>query len=84
VSEDFTRKVVAWATETGSYAADLPSRQAREAYLAARYRELVAGATAEGATPPDAIVLAEACVDAARRIMIELLANRAGVPKGRA
>ena len=84
MSEDFTRKVVAWATETGRYAADLPSRQAREAYFAARYRELVEGATAEGAMRSDAVVLADACVDAARRIMIELLATRAGAPRGQA
>ncbi len=36
---------------------------------------------AEGATESDAAILA---VNAARAIMIELLAHRAGVPKGRA
>jgi hypothetical protein len=84
MTEDLTRKVVAWATEIGSHAADLPSRQARDAYLQERHRELAAGAVAEGAAERDAAILAEACVDAARRIMIQLLAHRAGEPKGRA
>jgi hypothetical protein len=44
----------------------------------------VSGAVAEGAAEGDAVVLADACVNAARRIMTELLAQRAGVPKGRA
>ena len=38
---------------------------------------------AEGADKPDAVILADACVGAARRIMTELLAQRAGVPRGR-
>jgi hypothetical protein len=38
----------------------------------------VAGTQAEGATPHDAAIVADACVDAARRIMTELLALRAG------
>jgi hypothetical protein len=42
------------------------------------------GVQAEGATPCDAAIVADACVDAARRIMTELLALRAGVPQGRA
>jgi hypothetical protein len=42
----------------------------------------VAAAQAEGATPRDAAIVADACVDAARRIMTELLALRAGVPQG--
>ena len=44
----------------------------------------MAGALAEGANEPDAVILADACVDAARRIMTELLAQRAGMPRGRA
>ena len=36
------------------------------------------GAQAEDATPRDAAIVADACVDAARRIMTELLALRAG------
>jgi hypothetical protein len=38
----------------------------------------------EGATEGDAVILADVCVNAARRIMTEVLAQRAGVPKGRA
>jgi hypothetical protein len=67
-----------------SYAAQLPSKQAREDYLRERRRELVTGAQAEGATPRDAAIVADACVDAARRITTELLALRAGAPQGRA
>lgn len=67
-----------------SAAASLPSRQARDNYLAERRRELLAGAEAEGAASEDAAILADACVDAVRRIMTELLAQRAGVPEGRA
>jgi hypothetical protein len=57
---------------------------ARRDYLRERRRELVAGVQAEGTTPRDAAIVADACVDAARRIMTELLALRAGVPQGRA
>jgi hypothetical protein len=34
VTEDLTNKVVAWATKIARYAAQLPSRQARDDYLA--------------------------------------------------
>lgn len=84
VTEDLNNTIVAWATETATCAAQLPSRRARDDYLSERRRELVAGARAEGVTPDDAAILADACVDAARRIMTELLALRAGVPQGRA
>jgi hypothetical protein len=84
MTENLTKNIVAWATDVGSYAAKLPSRQARDTYLAERHRELQAGAVAEGAAQPDAVILADACVEAARRIMTELLAHRAGVPRGRA
>jgi hypothetical protein len=84
MTEDLTNKVVIWAAEIATYAAQLPSREARDVYLAERRRELVAGAVAEGAADRDAVILADACVNAARRIMTELLAHRAGVPKGRA
>ena len=83
VTEDLTNKVVAWASEVAGYAAQLPSRQARDEYLRERRRELVTGAQAEGATPGDAAIVADACVDAARRIMTELLALRAGVERSR-
>jgi hypothetical protein len=84
MNEDLTRKIVVWAGEVASRAAALPSRQARDAYLAERRRELVAGAVAEGAQACDAEMLAEACVSAARRILTEILARRAGVTEGRA
>jgi hypothetical protein len=84
MTEDLTQKIVAWATETAKYAVALPSRQAREGYLAERHRELVAGAVAEGAAERDAVLLADACVDAARRITAELLAHGAGEPQRRA
>ena len=69
MSEELTRKIVAWATEIASYAAELPSSRARDAYLAERRRELIAGAVAQGARQQDAVILADACVGAARRIM---------------
>jgi hypothetical protein len=84
VTEDLTNKVVAWAIEIASYAAQLPSKEARDDYLRERRRELVTGAQAEDATPRDAAIVADACVDAARRITTELLALRAGAPQGRA
>jgi hypothetical protein len=82
--EDLTQTIVAWASEIAGSAAALPSRQARESYLAERHGALVAGAMTEGAAESDAIVLADACIDAARRLMIELIAERAGAPRGRA
>lgn len=81
---DLTATVVAWATETARAAVELASREAREAYLADRHRELRQGVIAEGAGEGDAQMLADICVDAARRIMVELMAQRAGEPKGRA
>ena len=76
MTEELTRKIVAWATEIASYAAELPSSRARDAYLAERRPELIAGAVAQGARQQDAVILADACVGAARRIMTELLAQR--------
>jgi len=84
MNDDLTRKIITWAGQIASRAAALPSRQERDAYLADRQRELTAGAIAEGATPREAKVLAEACVSAARRLMTGLLACRAGVPDGTA
>jgi hypothetical protein len=82
MNDDLTEKVVVWATQTARHVAELSSREAREAYLAERHRELMQGAVAEGAGEADARTLADACVDAARRIMTELMAQRAGEPKG--
>jgi hypothetical protein len=84
MSAELTDTIVAWATEVAAHAAGLSSRQAREDYLAERRRELLSGAQAEGATLEEAAVLADTCMNAAREIMIELLAQRAGVPQGRA
>jgi len=84
MTENLTNKIVAWAAETGSYAAKLSSRDARETYLTERREELLAGAVAEGASEGDAEMLAETCVNAARAIMTELLAQRAGDLRGRA
>jgi hypothetical protein len=82
MTDDLTRKIINWASQIASRAAALPSRQQREAYLADRQGELIAGAIAEGAKAHDAEILAEACVNVARRLMTELLARRAGVPQG--
>jgi hypothetical protein len=41
MTADLTKKVVAWATEIAVYAAQLPSRQSRDSYLAERRHELV-------------------------------------------
>ena len=84
MSDDLTQKIVSWAARIAGDAARLPSRQARDAFLAERHHELVAGAMAEGSAESDAVILADACVNAARQIMTELLAQRAGVPRGRA
>ena len=84
MSTELTDTIVAWATEVATHAAGLPSRQSREDYLAERRRELLIGAQSEGAGAEEAAVLADTCVNAAREIMIELLALRAGLLQGRA
>jgi len=81
---DLTQKIVVWATEIAARAAQLPSMDAREAYLGKRRRELVAGAVREGASERDATILADACVDGARKIMAQLLARGASVTQRRA
>jgi hypothetical protein len=73
VTEDLTNKIIVWTAEVASYAVRLPSRKARDDYLRERHRELVTGGQAEGATLRDAEIVADACVDAARGIMTELL-----------
>jgi hypothetical protein len=73
--ENLTQKVVVWATEIATRAAELPSATARDAFLLERRRELVAGARAEGVAEHEAAILADACVDAARRIMTALVAR---------
>jgi hypothetical protein len=84
MSEDLPKIIAAWATEIAACAAELPSLPAREGYLAGRRGELVAAAAAEGVSERHAAVLADTCVNAARTILSELLAQRAGVPEGRA
>jgi hypothetical protein len=84
MTEELTKKILVWATDIASYVADLPSSQARDAFLAERCAELEAAAVAEGAAQRDAALLADVCVSAARRIMTELLVQRAGEPRGRA
>ena len=84
MTEELTKKVVVWASEIASYAAALPSSQARDTFLAERRAELEAAAVAEGAAQRDATLLADVCVNAARRIMTELLVQRAGEPRGHA
>jgi hypothetical protein len=84
MAADLTATVVAWATVTARHALELSSREARDAYFAERHDELRQGAVAEGAGEAEALMLADMCVDAARRIMTELMARRAGEPKGRA
>ena len=81
---ELTQKIVVWATEIATRAARLPSREEREAYLVGQRRELVAGARREGASQRDAAILADACVDAARKIMAQLLARGASLTQGRA
>ena len=66
------------------FAVGMQARQEHVERRAEELGELVTGAQAEGATPRDAAIVADACVDAARRIMTELLALRAGAPQGRA
>ena len=84
MSEQLTSKIVAWAAEVATAAAELPTKQQREAYLAERRRDLADGAIAEGTTREDAEGLADVCVDAARRILTELLIQRASGSPGHA
>jgi hypothetical protein len=59
MSEDLTNKVLTWASQVATHAAQLSSRQLREEYLAERRRELVFGARAEGTAARDAAILAD-------------------------
>src|SRR5260370_34697587 len=63
MTEDLTKKIVTWAAEIAGYAAQLPSRQVREAYLGERRDELGAGGVAEGGSEGGAAVLGGARVD---------------------
>ena len=80
MTEELTKKVVVWATEIASCAAELPSSRARDAYLAER--RVASQAVAEGAAERDAAILADACVGAARSDHDRIVgAPRAGVPR---
>ena len=81
--EHLTEKVVVWATEIATSAAQLPSTSAREAYLRERRQELLASGLAEGVAEQEAGLLADACVDAARRIMAALIARGVGHSQAR-
>src|SRR5262249_10268919 len=82
--EAFAEKAAAWAVEAAMQALQLPSTEARGAYLAERRRELVESALQLGAADRDANLLADACVAGAERIMTELLARGTSGPEGRA
>jgi hypothetical protein len=82
MSEELTQKVAAWATEVALQAAQLPTGRARSAYLADRHRELMAGAREQGMGEDDAKLLADTCVQGARRIMHGLLARGTPVSEG--
>jgi len=82
--ENLTRKVALWATEVGTAAAQLPSSDARLAFLAEQRRQLVAGARREGMSEGDAAILAESCIVGAKRIMEELLRRGVTGQGGRA
>jgi hypothetical protein len=82
--EDLTRKIAIWATEVGMHAAQLPSTEARSAFLAEHHRTLVAAAQKQGMEEHAAGVLADSCVDGAERIMKEFLARGVPTKSGRA
>jgi hypothetical protein len=84
MNSQLARKIARWAAETARCVADLPSQSAREAFLGERHRALVEGVVAEGTASADAVVFADTCIGAARRIMTEILAQRAGEPQGHA
>jgi hypothetical protein len=84
MTEVLQRQIVAWATEIATRAAQLPSREAREAYVLERRRELLAGLRNEGLGARDAEFLADTCTDAARRILSALIARGTAVSEGRA
>jgi hypothetical protein len=67
MSEDLTNKVLTWASQVATHAAQLSSRQAREEYLAERRRELVFGARAEGTADRQHFIRAVLCGRAPRR-----------------
>ncbi len=84
MTDESMHKIAVWAAEAATRAAQLPSRQAREAFLLQFRQELVTGAREQGMSEENAGVFAETCVAAARRILAELLARGMSFPGGRA
>jgi hypothetical protein len=84
VQTDLVQTIAIWATEVGMHAAQLPSTEARLAFLAEHHRKLVVDAQKQGMQEHDAIVLASSCVDGAKRIMQEFLARGITARGGRA
>lgn len=84
MTEALQRKIVAWATEIATRAAQLPSREARESYVLDCRGELLLGLLKEGLGKPEAEILADTCADAARRILSALIARGTAVSEGRA
>jgi len=84
VSEELIRDVSMWVTEIGTRAAQLPTQAARSAFLAEKYRELMLETRRLGMDEHDAVILVQACVVGAERIMQELLARGIPSTEGRA
>jgi hypothetical protein len=83
-SDELLHSVAEWVTDIGTRAAQLPSKAARAAFFADRYREIVEEACRSGMDEPSALILAQSCVQGAERVMSELLARGTLVPGGRA
>ena len=81
-SDELLHSVAEWVTDIGTRAAQLPSKAARAAFFADRYREIVEEACR--LDEPSALILAQSCVQGAERVMSELLARGTLVPGGRA
>ena len=71
-SEELLHSVRLWVSDIGVRAAQLPSKAARAAFLAERHREIVEEARRSGMDEPDALILADSCVEGANRVMSEL------------
>jgi hypothetical protein len=83
-SEELLHSVTLWVSDIGMRAAQLPSKAARAAFLADRHREIVDEARRSGMDEPEALILADSCVDGAHRVMSELLARGTPLSAGRA
>lgn len=83
-AEMMTQRIAAWAVEAGMRAARLASARDREAFLVEIHREVMMGAGEQGLEQHDARVLADACLEGARRVMSELLARGMSSLEGQA